>query len=66
MIQAKVEWASCELECDKLRFEIQKYREREQKLESEKYEESLKLSILEKQTEITEKIKQNKKIKPRL
>lgn len=36
------------------------------KLESEKYEESLKLSILEKQTEITEKIKQSKKIKPRL
>ena len=36
------------------------------KLECEKYEECLKLSILEKQTEITEKIKQNKKIKPRL
>lgn len=48
LIQAKVEWATCELECDRLRFEIQRYREREHKLESEKYEETLKLSILEK------------------
>lgn len=66
MIRVKVEWATSELECDKLRHEIKSYREREQKLEEEKYEESLKLSILEKQTEINNKIKEAKKMKPQM
>ena len=45
---------------------MKQYRDREQKLESEKYEESLKLSILEKQTEINKKINRSKQLKPRM
>ena len=52
MIKAKVEWATLELECDRLKHELQIYIEREEKLEQEKYEEHLKLSILEKKSEI--------------
>lgn len=58
MIKARVEWATLELECDRLRHELQIRMDRENKLSAEKFEESLKLSILEKQTEINDKIKQ--------
>lgn len=63
LIQAKVEWATFELECDRLRHELLEYRQRERKLAAEKYEETLKLSILTKQTEIEERIKQKEKDK---
>jgi len=58
LVQAKVEWATLELECDRLRHELFEYQERERKLAAEKYEETLKLSILTKQTEIEGRIKQ--------
>ena len=35
-------------------------------MEQEKYEESLKLSILEKQNEISQKIKEKKQIRPKI
>lgn len=57
MIRAKVEWATLELECDRLKHELQGHLEREELLAAEKYEESLKLSILEKKSEIDGKIK---------
>lgn len=61
MIKAKVEWATVELECDRLRHELQAHQEREEQLAAEKYEESLKLSILEKRSEIDDKIKNRQK-----
>lgn len=49
LVTAKVQWATQELECDKLRHSLQIHQEREEKLAAEKFEETLKLSILEKQ-----------------
>jgi transcription termination factor NusB len=47
---------------DKLRHELMLYEEREQKLAAEKFESSLKLSILEKKHEIDQMIKKKNKI----
>ena len=63
MIAAKVEWATVELECDRLRHELQVHIDREEQLAEEKYVESLKLSILEKRSEIDGKIKQKHQLK---
>ena len=57
MIKARVEWATLELECDRLQHELKFLRDREEALERAKYEESLKRSILEKETEIAERIR---------
>ena len=57
MIKARLEWATLELECDRLQHELKAMREREEALERAKYEESLKRSILEKETEIAERIR---------
>lgn len=52
LIKAKVAWATQELEVDKLRHELMLYEERQKQLTAEKFESSLKLSILEKKQEI--------------
>lgn len=66
LIQAKVEWASHELEIDRLKNELLVHEHREKKLNEEKFEEQLKLSILEKRTVIEQKIKENKQLKPQI
>jgi len=53
-----VQWATLELEVDKLRLEMGSHLRREEELEAQKFEESLKVSILEKRSEIDRKIKQ--------
>jgi hypothetical protein len=63
LIKAKVEWATVELECDRLRHELQLHEELEEQLAAEKYEQTLKLSILEKRSEINDKIKLRQQIK---
>lgn len=57
MIKAKIGWATLELECDRLQHELKMMQDREEALEQAKYEESLKRSILEKETEIAERIR---------
>ena len=57
LISAKVQWATSELECDKLRQALHTHQVREEKLAAEKFESSLKLSILEKQHQIDAQIK---------
>ena len=66
LVTAKVQWATLELECDRLRHDLRMHEDRERALAAEKYEESLKLSILEKQNEITEKIRARKQERAQL
>lgn len=61
LIKARLEWATLELQNDRLMQELLSVRHEHDALVREKYEETLKLSIMAKESEIAESSRQKKK-----